>query len=146
MSGFKTFGQRLRGAISRLRKLRDGFSTFLLSLVLMILIPLLPVVIEWIKLGHLNNLTCLITTTVLSAPLYIQAEHDFPRAVYGFLFLITIVLYAMSVGAKVTPGVDRYAGVLLLSAVIVHLFERLSWHVVLNRPLFAQGDENRDGK
>lgn len=122
-------------------------STLLLALVLFILVPMLPVLIEWAKTNSVKNDNYLITASVLAASLGVSAEHDFYRAGYSIIFLVTITLYGLVVGGPIASGVDRYAWVLLLAVAILHASERFWWHIVLSRSLtdtFKKAEDSDD--
>lgn len=123
----------------------NALSLFFLSLTLVLAVPLLPIMIEWVKDGSVTSLTYLITAAVLAAALAIQAEHNFCRAMYFLTFLVTIVLYSLTVGADHAPPVDRFAGILLLSVIVLHSSERFYWHVVLHRSIFPVKEASGNG-
>jgi hypothetical protein len=100
----------------------------------MILCPCIPILIEWLRAGSVKRENFLITTAVLTVALLVAAEHNFYRAFYAGLFIVSLILDILVYSGPVASGMDRYAGGLLLAVGIVHAAERFWWHVVLDRP------------
>lgn len=108
--------------------------TYCFSVVGTIICPMIPVLIEWFKTSHLRHESVLITAAVLSAALLVTAEHNFSRAAYLLIFLVSLILHVLVFSGPIESGMDVYAGNLLASVAILHAVERFWWHVVQDRP------------
>src|SRR4051794_32131968 len=60
-----------------------GWGTWLLSLVLAIVVPCLPIGMEMLRLGHVSESTVYVTAAVLCAAYGFSAENNFYRAFYA---------------------------------------------------------------
>jgi hypothetical protein len=117
-----------------LRRTFDGLSTWFFAVVAMLLVPCIPVLIDFLKNGVVSKDIYLVTSAVLAAGYFFAAEHNLLRGIYFLLFLITIILDTLTLNGDVAATVDKYAGLLLLAVAIAHSSERFWWHVVLERP------------
>jgi hypothetical protein len=115
----------------------DGFGTWVLSIVLTIMVPCLPIGIEWLRTSKVAPDSFLITAAVLSALYACSAENNMFRAFYVLTFLVSLMVDAFSSNISSSPveaAAAEYAGTVLVAVVIAHATERLWWHVVWDRP------------
>jgi hypothetical protein len=104
-----------------------------LSLIASLVLPGLPIGIEWLRTSHINSDTLYVTATVLAAAFIFSAEHAMTLCLYILLFLATLLLDTVT-GPNSPVGLENYAGTLLGAVAFLHAAERFWWHVVLDRP------------
>lgn len=132
-----TLRQRARTFGTIMSRNTDGFGTCLLSVIFTIMVPCLPIGIEWLRTGNVIPDSFLITAAVLSALYGCSAESNLFRAFYSFMFLVSLVIDAFggnTASSSVGATAGQYAGTLLAAVALVHASERLWWHVVWDRP------------
>lgn len=116
-------------------RFRSGVGNLLMSTVFVIIIPCLPVFIEWIAKGEPGHETMAITAAVLAAAFGVTAEDNSYRSIYVLLFILALVVYTLLlVGGKLSPMLDGHVWVLLIATCALHMTERTWWHLILNRP------------
>lgn len=130
----ENLSKKVQQVFHLLKRYLDGLSTYALSLLATLLLPALPLPIEWLKTDHVEPESYLITVAVLAAGFGFSAEHNSYRAGYGLLFLTGLILDIVGKSGKVASQADGYAWVLLLAVAALHGSERFWWHVVLDRP------------
>lgn len=92
--------------------------------------------IDQADLGYVRTDTCLITGIILSATFLATSEWSGYRTLYGIMSLTTALLdKGQSQWAKHFSL--RYSGYLLLVTALLHLTERIYWHIVQKRPFLA---------
>lgn len=105
----------------------------MMSLLAGLFLPCLPLVIEWLKSGHIDKQNIVITTAILAATFIFTAEHKICQAIYIIIFVSALLLNTVS-GPFAEQVMQAYAGTLLASVALLHSSERMWWHLVLNRP------------
>lgn len=124
--------QKLRGAGEAIGRGTTGIGTWILAIIATLVLPCLPLGIEWLKDGHIKPGTILVTAAVLAATFAFTAEHVIFFSTYLILFLINI-LFDMSAGPNQPVRLDQWSGTLLYGVAILHGMERFWWHVVFDR-------------
>jgi hypothetical protein len=128
-----TLARKVTGVVEIIGDATDGFGIFVLSVLAVIVLPCLPVILEWIHISHVGNATKTITTAVLAAGFIFSAEHNVLRVIYAILFLAGFSL-TLGTGPQSPVGIDNWDGTLLLAVALIHAAERFFWHVFLERP------------
>jgi hypothetical protein len=130
---WRTFIKKVKGAIEIIGNASNSVGIFALSLIAMLVLPCLPLAIEWLHSSHIANGTKTVTAAVLSSGFLFSAEHYVYRSVYAVLFLGSLLL-TFAVGPESPAGIERWDGTFLLVVALFHCSERLYWHVFLDRP------------
>lgn len=140
-----TLRERLQRGGTVIGTASDGLGTWFLSLVLTVLVPCLPVIIDMFRASGLNGVSpgsYLVTAAVLAATYGCSAEHNFFRGLYTLMFLVSLLADAFTpphagVAADVQvslPVLAQYAWTILATIALLHAAERFWWHVVWDRP------------
>jgi hypothetical protein len=132
---------------SVLKGAANNIGVWLLSILATIVLPALPLGIEWLRLGHFKDDTIAITAAVMAAGFIFTACHTIFLSAYILLFIGSLLLN-IDVGPGTPVGIDRWSGTLLLSVALLHASERLWWHIILSRPFpegFALQKDKADG-
>lgn len=94
--------------------------------------PCLPLVIELLAHGSATPHSIFLTAAVMSAAYLVSTEHPLPAVIYIVAFLLSLLFD--TVRGPYSATIDQWAGSLLLAVALLHSAERISWHIVLNRP------------
>lgn len=105
----------------------------LISISATLLLPCLPLMIEWLRDGHMKSDTISITATVLASALIFTTEHPLLFFAYLVLFIANFLLSTVG-GPSAAAWLEHYAGTLLIAVCFLHACERFFWHCVLDRP------------
>lgn len=120
------------------RRVLNGISTWVYSIAGTLCVPLIPILIEYLKFGKVDKDIILVTAAILAATFFFTASNNLCRAIYFLSFLVTIVMDTLTLSAAVLPVVDAYAVFLLGAVALLHGSERFWWHVVLDIPFPEQ--------
>ena len=91
--------------------LLDGIGVWFLAIIATLLLPCLPLMVEWVRDGHIEATdTVCVTAAVLSATFIFTAEHRIYLGLYMILFGVSILVD--TVGASSPTGLYGYAGTL----------------------------------
>jgi hypothetical protein len=126
----KAFGIKAYGVASATV---DVLAVWLMSVLLMLVVPSLPIAIEFLKTDAVGAASYLITGAVFSATFAVSAEHNIFRVLYILVFLTSLLLVTVTLNSQVAVMADHYAGILLLAVMILHATERFIWHVIQRR-------------
>jgi hypothetical protein len=112
----------------------DKISTWIFSIVATIVLPSIPIILDWLKYGEVKRDTFLITSMILSGTFLVISEHNLYRSLY-ILFLVVSIGFDISSLSKAAEDMAAvYAGTLFIAIIVAHATERFWWHVVLDRP------------
>jgi hypothetical protein len=112
----------------------------------MVVVPLFPIMVEWIKTGDVKPETFLLTAAVLAAGYGFSTQAPLSWGLYALIFLFSVAIDYNPSGVLVPAGLavgisdrvrwifDHPASSLLLFAAGYHSLERFWWHVVWRRP------------
>jgi hypothetical protein len=115
------------------RSLTKNFPSWFASVTCVIIMPCLPVIIEWMRSGYDKSDTMTLTAAVLSIGFCVTTESIMLFFVYFLLFLTNILVNTV-VGPNSPVILTGWEGYLLLGVIGLHAIERGRWHVVLDRP------------
>jgi hypothetical protein len=122
----------MRGAGEVLGAALNGIGMWLLSVIATLVLPCLPLFIEWLKDGRIKPETIFVTAAILAATFAFTAEHVILFSAYLLFFLVNLLL-DVTTGPSRPVALDHWAGILLAGVAILHAGERFWWHVVLDR-------------
>jgi hypothetical protein len=105
---------------------------WLLSVMLTVGAPCLPLLIELLKGGSVSPGNIYITAAVMAAVYASSVEHVMFFVLYLGLFVVNLILDTVS--GPYSKALEPWAGTLLLLVALLHMTERAWWHAVLNRP------------
>jgi len=105
----------------------------MMSVLACLALPCLPLVVELLKNGKIDQGNIVITTSILAATFIFTAGHRIAQVIYAILFVMTLLLDTVQ-GALAEQMVHNYSGTLLAAVALMHTSERFRWHVVLDRP------------
>ncbi|MGY3238108.1 uncharacterized protein YkuJ [Bradyrhizobium sp. USDA 4448] len=111
----------------------DKVGTWLMSVLACLALPCLPLLVELLKKGQIDLGNIMITASILSSTFIFTAGHRIAQVIYSLLFVIALLLDAVS-GGLAEQMVHHYSGTLLAAVAFLHTSERFRWHVVLDRP------------
>lgn len=126
----------------RIPALPDEWFDFFTCILLHMLLPLLPLLIEaWIK-GSPSESTMAITASMYSIAIGFSSRN---KAMLGLCILISImfsvVFGVVSAGPSASVAdVGFYSGISIVSVFMLHLFERYNRHVVECVPFWSFGE------
>jgi len=116
----------------RIPALPDEWGDFFTCILLHMLLPLLPLLIEaWLK-GVPTESTAAITASMYSIAIGLSSRN---KAMLGLCILISIIFSVVFgvVSASATPQLNDvrfFSGVSIFSVFLIHVFERYNRHVV----------------
>lgn len=114
------------------RSAATKLGVWLFSIVATIAAPCLPIFIELLRKGQVASDSIYITAAVMAAAFAVSAEHVLYRVLYIALFVINLV-FNNSAG-PFSAQLETWAGTLLTLVALLHVSERIWWHIVLDRP------------
>ena len=113
----------------------DRLGMWALSVILVILCPLLPLLIELMTTHAVRSDSYLITTAVLCTAFCVSAGHSLLLAFYLMTFLLTFAWDIVEVASHTEIGIGGSASAVLLVICLTHAAERFWWHVLEDRPI-----------
>lgn len=120
------------------------FGVCILSLIATLLIPCLPLFVEFLKSGAVREDNLTLTAAVLASVFIFTAGHMLYFCLYILLCIFSLLIN-LTAGPTSPDFVSGIGGSLLASVVILQASERIWWHMVMSRPFPEQLELNRSG-
>ena len=126
-----------------MRKAWDRLFKWLFSLLLVVGLPSVPIALEYVRTGHVQQDTYFVISIILSGTYLCGAEVYFYKFVYILLLIINGLLDVVPQSSS-TGELTHHGGALLIAVALLHGTERFGWHVVQDRP-FPDSLRNNNG-
>ena len=115
----------------RIKGLNDQWSEYILCLLLHMILPLLPLLMEWLFTRNISESSLSITTAIYSISIGLSSKN---KAMFGYCILIG-VLFSAIYGVTVSQNslaidISAFCFIALLTVFLFHAAERYNRHVV----------------
>ena len=130
------------GSRLRVRGLPDQWQQYGLCLLFHLLLPFLPLVIEWIVLGHMEEKTFFLFLSVFPLSIGVTSRSALLFGVTIVIGLLYSIFFGLIAGSlHLNPMTTTWGYFCLFAVILIHSMERYNRHVADLEPFweFSQG-------
>ncbi len=129
------FLEQIKKLFTALERRIDLIGVFLTSLVFVLVIPALPIILEYFKnKGHILKSDIYIVSIILASSFGISAEKSYSRVIYIGLILTSFVEFYVTPSGITAPRIEWHDFWAFIGICLLQMSERFWWHVVDEKP------------